>query len=90
MKLITSGIMHGNDHPRLQIINSIENFSNKTIKKTELLFRYPETKSMFLQLPKEGHNFAFIALYKTKNKTIFGSYSGGIRKPTFIFSFISK
>ncbi len=26
-------------------------------------------------------------MYKTKNGTVFGSYSEGMRKPTFIFSF---
>ncbi len=88
MKLITSGIMHGNDNQRSQIVDSIEKFSKKTIKRTDLLCRYPETKSMFHQLPKEGKDFAFIVLYKTNNGAVFGSYSFGIRKSTFIFSFI--
>ncbi len=43
---------------------------------------------MYHQLPKEVNNFAFIVLYKTKNGTVFGSYSEGMKKPTFIFSFI--
>ncbi len=88
MKLITSVIIQGNDKQRTQIVGSIEKFSNKLIKRTDLLCRYPEVKSMFHQLPKEANNFAFIVLYKTKNGTVFGSYSEGMRKPTFIFSFI--
>ncbi len=90
MKLIISVIIHGNDEQRSQIVNSIEKFSNRTIKRTDLLLRYPETKSMVHQLPKEASNFAFIVLYKTKNGTVFGSYSEGIRKSTFIFRFISS
>ncbi len=79
MKLITSVIIHGNDKQRSQIVNSIEKFSNRTIKRTDLMSRYPETKSMFHQLPKEGNNFAFLILYKTKNGTVFGSYSKGMK-----------
>ncbi len=90
MKLITSVIIHGNDNQRIQIVDSIEKFSKKSIKKTELLCRYPETKSMFHQLPKEGNNFPFILLYKTKNGKAFGSYSEGILNSTFILSFIPK
>ncbi len=88
MKLISSLIIHGCDNQRSQIVHSIEKFSSKTIKRTDLLCRYPESKSMFHQLPKEGSNYAFIILYKTKNGTVFGSFSEGMRKPTFIFSFI--
>ncbi len=90
MKLTTSGVMHGNDNQRSQIVDSIEKFSKKTIKRTDLLFRYPETKSMFHQLPKEGNNFAFIVLYKTMKGAVFGSYSEGMRNSTFIFSFTPK
>ncbi len=90
MKLITSVIIHGHDNQRSQIVNSIEKFSNKTIRRTDLLCKYPETKSMFHQIPKEGNNFAFIVLYKTKNGIVFGSYSEGMKKPTFIFSFIAS
>ncbi len=87
MKLITSMIIHGNDRQRSQIVGSIEKFSNKTIRRTDLLCRYPDVKSMFHQLPKEANSFAFIVLYKTKNGAVFGSFSEGMRKPTFIFSF---
>ena len=52
MKLIYSAILHGMDTQRPQIIGQIEKFIGKNIKKTDMLARYPDTKSMIHQLPK--------------------------------------
>jgi len=52
MKLIYSGIMHGYDFIRPQIIAQCEKFMGRTIKKTDMLARYPDKNSIIHQLPK--------------------------------------
>ncbi len=41
MKFITSMIIHGNDKQRTQIVETAEKFSNKKIRRTDLLSRHP-------------------------------------------------
>lgn len=83
-RLITSPIMQGYDQPRSDIIKKIEEFEKKKVKRTNLIARYSETKNMIPLLPKEG---PFIMLYKTPSSRIVGTFSSGLKKPTFIFAF---
>ncbi len=89
-KLITSGIIHGYDKQRSQIVDSIEKFLNKAISK-ELIYCADilKLRQCSINCPQKGNKFAFIILYKTVKGTVFGSYSEGMKKPTFIFSFNS-
>jgi len=52
MKLIYCGILHGYDSQRSQIISQCEKFMGRTIKKTDMLARYPDKNSIIHQLPK--------------------------------------
>lgn len=45
---------------------------------------------MIQAVPKDTNNFAFVMLYKTKNGRIFGSFSLGIKKETFIFNLVDQ
>jgi hypothetical protein len=53
----------------------VQKFTNKTIKRTDLLVRYPDAKNMVRGIPKESSNFPFIMLYKTSKGRVFGSFS---------------
>lgn len=75
MKLICSSIFNGFDKERSQVVSQCEKFINKVIKKTDMLVRCPDAKTVYHQLPKEDKNFPFILIFKTAKGNVFGSFS---------------
>jgi hypothetical protein len=46
--------------------------------------RFPDRKSLLAELPR---NDPFIILYKTSSGRVFGTFSEGLKKKTFVFAF---